>query len=150
MRHKKTVVIEEEGRDLGKEFLITELSSYEAEQWVWQLIPVLAAAGVEVNEETLKGGFAQIMAVGAANLLRMPYGFVKSLLDQMVPCIKYCHYDDGGKAIPPASILLNANCQIEELSTWFQLRMAVLELHVGPSLAAGKLKDLAAPKRPAA
>lgn len=150
MRHKKTVVIEDEGRDRGKEFLITELSSYEAEQWVWQLIPVLAAAGVEIDEDTLKGGFSRIMAVGAANILRMPYGFVKSLLDQMLPCIKYCHYDDGGKAIPPTAILLNASCQIEELSTWFTLRKAVLDLHIDPLKAAGKSKDSATHSHPSA
>jgi hypothetical protein len=150
-RRTERIVIEDDNRDKGKEFLITELSSYEAEQWVWQLLPVLAASGIEVNDDTLKGGFASIMALGAASILRMPYGFVKSLLDQMLPCIKYQHYDTQGHAVPPVPIAMNAQCQVEELSTWFKLRKAVLDLHIHPLSAAAKSKDSEPhPRHPAA
>ena len=141
MRQKKPITIETEGRDKGKHFLITELSSYEAEQWVWRLIPVLAQAGIEVSDEDLKGGFAGIAAMGAAAVLRMPYAFVKSLLDEMLPCIQYQHHDKHGKALPLAEIQMNENCQIEEVSTWFQLRKAVIDLHINPTQAAGGSKD---------
>jgi hypothetical protein len=150
MRHEKTIKIETEGRDKGKEFRIKELSSYEAEQWVWRLIPVLAQAGIEVDDETLNGGFASIAALGAAAILRMPYAFVKSLLDEMLPCIQYQHYDKHGKAQPLQPIHLNENCQIQEVSTWFQLRKAVLDLHINPLLTAGASKDSETHRRPAA
>lgn len=143
MRNKKTIRIETDGRDKGKEFILTELSSYEAEQWVWKLMPVLAQSGITVDEDTLKGGFAAIAAMGAANILRMPYGFVKSLLDEMAPCIQYQHYDEHGRALPPAPIVLNQDCQIEEVATWFTLRKAVLDLHIAPLKAAEKSKDSA-------
>jgi hypothetical protein len=140
MRKKKTITIEAEGRDKGKEFVLEELCSYDAEQWVWRLLPVLARAGFEVNDSVLKGGFGAIMAVGAQALFAMPYEFVKSMMDAMLPCIKYRHYDTKGHAQDLQEIKTNANCQIEEISTWFHLRKEVLELHTGPLKAAGSSK----------
>lgn len=131
-RLTKTVRISDDNRDKGKVFILTELSSFDAEKWVWKLIPVLSVAGFDVNDDTLKGGFGAIAAMGAAAMLRMPYEFTQSLLDAMLPCIQYQH--DPNHAAQP--IMLDAKCQIEEISTWFQLRKAVLDLHVDPFKAA--------------
>lgn len=132
-RHTKSITITDDNRDKGKTFLLTELASYDAEMWVWKLIPVLSAVGFTVDDNVLKGGFAAIAAMGAAAILRMPYEVTKSLLDEMLACIGYVH----NPAHAPQPIYLDAKCQIEEISTWFQLRKAVLELHTDPLKAAG-------------
>ena len=150
MRQEKRITITDAGRDKDKEFVIKELSSFAAEQWVWRLVPMLAHAGFPIDDKTLKAGFAGIAAMGTAAVLTMPYELVKPLLDEMLTCISYQHYDDAGRAQPLQPIRMNDNCQIEEVATWFQLRKAVLDLHINPFLAAAESKGSAKRHRSAA
>jgi hypothetical protein len=125
------------GRDTGKRFLLTEMYSEQAEKWAIRAILALFNANSEVPDGALNtgmAGLASIMAQGVRSLKGMQYGAIAPLLDEMMACVKYIPQPPAPQE--PQELWTGENCQIEEIQTRFQLRMEVLELHLGFSLAA--------------
>ena len=48
MARKETTFIADTGRDAGKEFLITEMSASQAENWAFRVILAIGNAGIEI------------------------------------------------------------------------------------------------------
>lgn len=155
-RKTKAVVIEAEGRDRGKHYLLTEMAASQAEKWAVRVFLALAKAGVEVDDDTRAGGMAALAAPGIAAVTpssqesvdahpddkptfarrgiqvlgRLNFADAEPLLDEMMGCVQAVPDPARPQVIRP---LLESD--IEEVATRALLRMEVLQLHVGFSLA---------------
>ena len=122
MARKETTFVAETGRDLGKKFLITEMSASQAENWAFQVILAVGNAGIEIPEGLASQGMSGLMAIGYMNLIKIPFDAAKPLLDEMMNCVQI---------IPSANIkrkLIEED--IEEVTTRLQLRKSVWNLHM--------------------
>lgn len=125
-RRTETITIEDEGRDKGKVFVITEMSAMAGERWAGRITELVMASGVDVpkgiTEDT--AGLAQLAAVGVPLL--------KALHDPDIDkatweCVKYQHNPQHQLQ----ALMQGDACQIEEIATVTQLRLAVFSLHTG-------------------
>ncbi len=122
MARKETTFVAETGRDLGKQFLITEMSASQAENWAFQVILAVGNAGIEIPEGLASQGMSGLMAIGYMNLLKIPFDAAKPLLDEMMNCVQI---------IPSANIKRKlVEEDIEEVGTRLQLRKATWNLHM--------------------
>lgn len=137
-RRTEDVWVEEEGRDKGKLFRITELPSDQAEMWAIRAWMALSRAGVVLADTDEQGNMWSIASAGLTSLARIPVEDAKPLLDEMWSCVKF---------IPDPNVPLVVRApmpqDIEEVGTRLMLRMKVLNLHLGfspadsPSTSAG-------------
>ena len=122
--------VQDEGRDKGKLFLLTELSAFRAEKWACRAFLALAHAGVEVPPGAAEAGIAGMAVMGLKALQRASFEEFEPLLDEMMACVQVLP-DPANKAITRDVI----EQDIEEVLTIWKLREAVFELHVGFSIA---------------
>lgn len=111
------------------------MSADKAERWAIRMVLALTNANVEVPEGSLQAGMsgiAAILAQGVRNLAGLKFEAVSDLLDEMMTCVQY----QPAANLPPQALWAGDNSQIEEVRTRLSLRMEVLELHLGFSLAA--------------
>ncbi len=128
MSRKTTrLTIAEEGRDKGKSFVLTELPADQGERWFIRALFAIAKSDADVTPEVIAGGAASFAAWGLPALLQAEHRDVEPLLDEMWQCVQYQHAAN----IPLQSIAEGINSQIEEVSTRFALRLAVMQLHLG-------------------
>lgn len=117
--------IDSEGRDKGKVFVLTEMPAMQAEKWAMRAILAAAKSGLDIGH-TAGMGMQGVAVLGISALMNMAWEDAEPLLDEMMSCVKI-------KEASGARDLMGED--IEEVGTRFQLRKAVLELHVGFSLA---------------
>lgn len=132
MRKVKPITITDEGRDKGKTFVLTEMPADQGERWALRALLALTNAGVELPDGAENAGMAGLAAAGIRALAKIPFQAAEPLLDEMFQCVQYQHNKKGA---PLQEIIPGANSQIEEISTRIALRVAILELHTGFSLA---------------
>ncbi|USA53872.1 hypothetical protein NDN13_01380 [Acinetobacter sp. C32I] len=129
MRKTGTVLIDQDNRDKGKKFLITEMSAYQAEAWATRALLALTNAGAEIPDNVAEMGLAGIANVGFSALSKLQYDDAKPLLDELMDCVQIImpaitrpliHGDDG---------------DIEEISTYMKLKKEAFMLHVNFSKA---------------
>ena len=136
MRKTQKVVIDAEGRDHGKTFLLTELPAFQAEAWAARAVGAMVRAGLEVPDTVILSGMAAIATYGLRSLLAAPWEEVGPLLDEMMTCVRIAEPKlPEGRAI--------TDDDIEEVSTRFRLRDEVIKLHTGFSPAAALLGAVA-------
>ena len=121
MRKTKTVKVEKEGRDLGKQFLLTEMPVYKAEKWGMRALLALAKAGLTDMDPT--EGISAISQIGLGAIGNLPWEDAEPLLDEMMSCVK--RVTPAG----PARDLVEGADDIEEMSTMLMLRKEILGLH---------------------
>jgi hypothetical protein len=116
--------IEDEGRDKGKLFFITEMSSEQAEDWAFRVLLALMAGNVELPEgfETL--GMSGLAQLGLKALTGLKYDIAKPLLAEMFTCLQII--PDPSKTMVVRALVPD---DIEEVSTRFRLRMEIFNLH---------------------
>jgi hypothetical protein len=122
MARKESTFVADAGRDKGKQFLITEMSASQAENWAIKAILAVGNAGVEIPENLASQGMAGLIAIGYMNLLKVPFDLAKPLLDEMMSCVQFS----------PSAGIKRALIEddIEEVSTRLKLRKAVWDLHM--------------------
>lgn len=131
-------IITAEGRDKSKRFKLTELDAYSGEEWANTFFFAIANAGGKLPDEVMNKGMAGLSAIGVGSAIlqamrTLQYETVKPLFDQMLTCIVLVHAADQ----PPLPIRpYDVNCPVEEISTFWTLRLAWIELHTGFSVAA--------------
>lgn len=133
-RRVKSITIEEEGRDKGKTFLLTEMSSVKAEKWAARVLLALMKSGVEIPDDVAQAGMAGVAAMGSSLISAasgVQWSSLEPLLDEMLTCIQFM---PSLGVIRPLLWTEGAE-DIEEVKTLLTLRMEVLELHLGFSLA---------------
>src|ERR1700692_944296 len=138
MRKTKIVTITAEGRDLGKIFLLTEMSAHQAERWAMRALMAVADAGVDLPEAALGAGMAGIAALGIRAIFRVPFALAAPLMDEMMDCVQIV--PDPRKPFPRRP----EQDDIEEVATRLLLRSEVFELHTGFSVTAAISESLAA------
>jgi len=140
-RRRATVTVATAGRDQGKQFVLTEMSAANAEDWALRAFLALARSGVEIPEDVEAAGFAGIASMGLRALGGATHGDVKPLMDEM--------FDLCVMRLPdPAQPLVTrplVEDDTEEVATRLWLRSEVFKLHVDFSVVAGLL----ASKKPA-
>jgi hypothetical protein len=136
----KLVTITSEGRDQGKTFLITEMSSYHGEKWAYKALLALSRGGFELPPGIFDSGMSglasivpYLMVIGFRSLHAARWEEVEILLDEMMACVKYKPPQD---ALPAVELRNDSTSQIEEIKTRVELRKEVLMLHVDPFVLA--------------
>jgi hypothetical protein len=124
-RKTQIVTIDQDGRDKGKAFLITEMPAAQAEEWGARALFALMRSGVEVPENVRDLGLAGIAALGLKALGGLEWDLAKPLFDEMFTCIQII--PDPAK---PAVVRGLVPDDIEEVKTRLLLRKAVLMLHI--------------------
>jgi hypothetical protein len=125
--------VQDEGRDKGKVFLITEMSASHAESWAARAILALMAGGVELPEGFERFGMAGIAELGIKALSRLKWEDAQPLLDEMWACVQILP-----NPAKPNIIRALIEEDIEEVATRVKLRAEIWKLHVGFSQAAAK------------
>lgn len=131
MRRTKTITIDtpdENNRDRGKTFLVTEMPAAQGEEWAFRALCAMAKSGVELPEDYKDMGMAAIASLGFTALSGMQFGDAKPLLDEMMDCIKFI----GDPTRPEATtraLVSGDGADIEEISTRLLLRKEVFSLH---------------------
>ncbi len=121
MRKTTQLVIEREGRDKNKRFLITEMSAADAEAWGFQALGIMLKSGMDVPADAMFGGMAAAATYGVKALFAGPYGEVGPLLDRLLACVQI---------IEPATTRQLTPDDVEEIATRVRLRDEVIKLHV--------------------
>lgn len=127
MRKTATVTIEDEGRDKGKVFVLTEMPASQAERWANQVFFHLAATGIDVGDAP-RHGIVGIAIVGLKAIFSIPFDIADPLLNEMFGCVAIKPSD---RAEPRPLV----EEDIQEVTTRWKLRGEVLALHAGFSSA---------------
>ena len=131
-------VVDADNRDKGATFILTEMSADRGASWAYRLLFLLLNSGGVISDDMLHSGFAGVAAVGRMlgelkdAIEKLPYEKIQPLLDELMACVKWQPED---RRLAAQAIMRGDNCQIQEISTFFKLHWAVLELHTGFSLA---------------
>lgn len=134
-RKTQMVVIEKEGRDFGKVFMLREKPAYQIERWAIRFVLALGKAGAEIPDDVKNGGFEALI-----RFVFCPHFFITQLvkiapddalllLDEMMECVTIV----PNPAQPAYSRPLIED-DIEETSTRLKLKLEVGALHANFSL----------------
>lgn len=116
-----------DGRDAGKVYVITEMSSGKAEEWAMRALLALMGSGVEMPDGFERSGMAGMAELGFSALSRLSWETAKPLMDDMMSCIQIV----PNPAKPHVKRELTVDDDIEEVSTRIKLRVEVWKLHTG-------------------
>ena len=132
-RKTATFIVEAEGRDKGKNFLLTEMSAVKAEDWAIRVILALGKANVDIPEGALQLGMAALVEIGLMKLFAIDATQMRPLLAELMECVAFLPNPQKPevKVIYP---LLET--QVEEVKTLLTIKWEVLKLHMDFSLAA--------------
>lgn len=119
---EQIVTITADGRDKGKQYIVTEADPFRTEAWCTRALFAAMNAGVDIPENIASAGLAGVVALGAKALALVPYDTAKPLLDEMLTCVQY-------KVAGGVTRGLGYDGDIEELSTILQLRKVIVGLH---------------------
>jgi hypothetical protein len=132
-RKIEKVTIDAEGRDLGKTFVITEMSAWDAIRWAARATLALAQSGVQIPEGALSGAPETIAASAFALLSLVPEAVALPLLEEARECIQFQPSTNAAVALQPVEF--GGISAVEEPITWATLLRRVFVLHVGFSVA---------------
>ncbi|WP_447876938.1 hypothetical protein [Serratia fonticola] len=138
-RKTMSYTVKEDGRDKGKTFVLTEMPAAKAEKWAMRALLAMIRDGIDIPDNVMDSGMAGIGRLGLQMIGKLPYAEAEALLDEMFSCITI--------APNPSSLEITRSLvedDIEEISTRVKLRMAVFNLHVDFSTAAGQLTTVSA------
>ena len=127
---RKTITITLRDREQDLTFEIAEMSASKTHDWlVRALLLVVGGGGTELPPGLNLKSMSQSQAIGVAvkSMLALDYDKVKPLLDELLTCCtRVC--DDG---VRQAVTVETLDGYLEDFTTLFKLRKAVLELHFG-------------------
>lgn len=125
-RKTASVVIDADNRDKGKRFLLTEMPAIQAEKWGRHLVAKLAREGISVPAPVADVGLAALPAFPL--LTYLSWVDDEALVGELMLCVQA--WPEGA---PIARALREPD--VEEPWTYTQLRMEVIALHAGFTLA---------------
>jgi hypothetical protein len=126
MRKTTNVTIQDEGRDKGKVFVLTEKSAIQADKWGIRALLALSKSGVPIPPEFMEMGIIGVLAVGIHRLAGASFADLEPLLDEMLTCVEVMPTPER-----PDIIRKLTPDDIEEVKTLTTLRMEVFRLHTG-------------------
>jgi hypothetical protein len=125
-----TYTVTDEGRDLGKAFVLTEMSATQAERWGMRAMMALLKGDVELPEDAISGGLQALAAAGFKAFGKIDYADAAPLLDEMMTCVTFM--PDPAR---PQVVRRLMDDDIEEVVTRLRLRAEIFKLHVSFSAA---------------
>ncbi len=131
MRKTERITIDEEGRDKGKVFLLTEMSASQGEAWGMRVIMALADSGVELPDDFSSLGMAGLAELGMKMVAGLKWETAKPLLDEMFRCVQIIVDPRNATATTRELSGDQGDYDIEEISTRLKLRVEVWQLHMG-------------------
>ncbi len=139
-RYTKIWKVEAKGRDQGKHFLITEMSSSKAEKWAYRALLALINSNVQLPKGFEQTGMAGLAQVGIQGIAGLPWHLAEPLLHELQSCIQvipdYPKYNLPRPLEDGEGEAGSGDLDIEEVQTRIQLRWEVLKLHMDFSEAA--------------
>jgi hypothetical protein len=123
------VVIDDEGRDKGKRFRITEMPAMQGAKWAMRALLALGRSGIEVPDDLVGGGMASIAYFGAQILQTMRFEDTEPLLDEMMGCVQICP-DPRNTSIVRPLVMAGVGDDLEEWATIFRLHKEAIGLHL--------------------
>lgn len=117
-----------DGRDKGKQFLLTEKPALQGEKWAARALCAMVNAGVQIPDELVGAGMAGIAAVGVGRMTSAGFRFpeLEPLMDEMMGCVQVLVSPPDTSHVLPLS-----DDDIDEIPTVLKLRKEVLLLHLG-------------------
>lgn len=122
---KTQIVTADCGRDKGKVFKITELSAFEAHDWLAKAFFAVMNAGNEISQEVAAQGISGLISLGFDSLRKVRYEDAEPLIKVLQSCIVILP-DHKNKQIERPLI----DSDIEEYITLVQLEKQVFDLHL--------------------
>ncbi len=140
-RKTSTYVVEDEGRDKGKMFILNEMPSSQAEKWAIRVFLAMSRSGVDIPDDISSRGIAGIAIMGIKALGNMNFYDAEPLLDEMFSMISFVP-DPNKPTIKRGYMGVGPLIEddIEEPITRLKLRKEILMLHINFSTAADLLK----------
>lgn len=129
-RKTSVYTVETDGRDKGKSYVLTEMPAAQAEKWAMRALLAAARSGIDIGNAAGMG-MQGVAILGIQALFNISWEEAEPLIDEMMTCVQI-------KEPSGARPLMGED--IEEVMTRFELRQAVLELHMGFSIADKKSK----------
>jgi hypothetical protein len=127
-RRTKVVTIDNEnGRDHGKTFLITEMSADAAEWWAIRALQGIVGANPDIDIDIFTAPLSRIAGFAFVGLAKIPADQLKPLMDEMKTCISVLLPDGRTNRA-----LLSGD--VEDIMTWVELRKEVFEVLTGFSV----------------
>jgi len=127
-RKKATIVINTEGRDKGKHFLIEEMSAVQGERFAVRVVQALIAGGVDIDISNANA--ATLASIGFAAFSKIPIEDIEELSKQLMACVKWQNPSNHGIT---REIIEE---DIEEISTLLELKKEAFMLNFGFFLSA--------------
>lgn len=127
MLKSKTITIDQEGRDKGRSYILTEMPALKAEKWARHAIAAMSREDLDARGEIQQLGMLGFVLVGMQALAGGKIDQVDALMDDMLPQIKIVE-----EAVTRP---LGGDGDIWELSTLYRLRKELIELHMGFTFA---------------
>ncbi|WP_244936729.1 hypothetical protein [Methylobacterium currus] len=124
-RKTKYITIEDDNRDNGKTFLITEMPASQAEKWGAKALLALTTAGAEIPDDVEGAGMAGLARMGIEALTTLRYDDVAPLMDEMFACVQICPDRRNHQVFRRLE-----EDDIEEVVTRLKLRKEILALHI--------------------
>lgn len=116
--------VEQDGRDKGKIFVITEMPALQAERWAMRALLALMRSNPELPEGTELSGMAGLASAGLKALSSIKWEDAEPLMDEMLSCVKLMPDINRPAVVRP---LIDGD--IEEISTLLELRKQIWGLH---------------------
>lgn len=127
MLKQKTVTITAEGRDKGRQYVLTEMPALKAERWARHVIMAMSRQDLEIRQEIAALGMYGLIIGGFQALAGGDMAAVDTLMAEMLPQISIVE----DKVIRP----IGADGDVWEIWTLKQLRQELIELHMGFTFA---------------
>jgi len=134
MRKTSTYVVNDDGRDKSKTFLITEMAATKAEDWAIRVMLALGAANVDIPDGAMQLGMAALAEIGLKKLFAIQADTIRPLLTELMECVEFIPNPQKPQVKIGYPIF---ETQIEEVRTLLMLKWEVLKLHLDFSLADG-------------
>jgi len=125
----KLVTITAEGRDKGRQYLLTEMPALKAERWARHAIAACAAKDLNIREEVKALGMLGFVLFCFQAIAGGDVDAVDKLMDEILPQIQII--EEGAVGPRP----LGGEGDIWEVWTYKTLRQELIELHMGFTFA---------------
>lgn len=134
-RKEITFIPEDSGRDKGKEFIITELSAWDADELAQDIFRAMGESGFNaIPPEVIAMGCAGLATVGLSVLSSAHPDVARKLRDRLIETVEIVIYNDGQRIIRK----VDGPNDFEEVSTIRKLMDKVFEVNFGFLVIAGE------------
>ena len=112
--------VEDEGRDKGKVFLLTEMPTSRAEAWATRVLLALMGSNTNLPENFADMGMAGLAELGLKAIAGLKWEVAEPLLEEMLQCVQIIP-----NPAKPQVVRALVESDIEEILTRFKLRVEV-------------------------